>query len=118
MRSRSSSDVALTLSLLAIAALYAWWFRDDGQRTAAWLVLVLPPLLLAPGAWWRGRLSRFWAGVLALFWFCHGVMEAWSEPATRMQGLLLLALSLVVVSTVSWPALQARFGRRKAPPAG
>lgn len=113
MKPRSPSDAVLAAALLAIAALYAWWFRDDAQRTAAWLVLVLPPLLLAPGAWLGGRLSRFWAGVLALFWFSHAVMETWSEPDTRNQGLLLLCLSLVVVFTVSWPALRTRFARRQ-----
>jgi uncharacterized membrane protein len=104
--------LAPALGLAGIAALYAWWFRDDGQRLAAWLVLVLPPLLLLPGVLAGGRLSRFWAGVLALLWFCHGVMEAWSEAATRGIALVLVALSLVVVFSVSWPALQARLGRR------
>ncbi|TDK21756.1 DUF2069 domain-containing protein [Luteimonas aestuarii] len=101
-------------ALLAIAALYAWWFRDDAQRFAAWLVLVLPPLLLAPGVLLGGRLSRFWSGVLALLWFCHGVMEAWSEAATRLQAWGLIVLSLAVVFSVSWPALQSRMGGRRS----
>lgn len=101
-------------ALAAIAGLYAWWFRDDAQRFAAWLVLVLPPLLLLPGVLAGGRLSRFWAGVLALLWFCHGVMEAWSETSTRALAFVLIALSLVVVFSVSWPALQSRLGGRRA----
>jgi uncharacterized membrane protein len=109
----TASRIVPACALAAIAGLYAWWFRDDAQRMAAWLVLVLPPLLLAPGVLAGGRLSRFWAGVLALLWFCHGVMEAWSETATRMPALLLVALSLVVVFSVSWPALQSRLGGRR-----
>lgn len=112
MRRPTPSGTVLALALLAIALLYATWFRDDPQRIAAWLVLAMPPLLLAPGALLGGRLSRFWAGVLALFWFSHGVMEAWSETATRMHGLTLLALALLVVFTVAWPALAARRQRR------
>lgn len=108
----SLSRIVPACALVALAALYAWWFRDDPQRFAAWLVLVLPPLLLAPGVLLGGRLSRFWAGVLALLWFCHGVMEAWSRTATRAQAWVLIVLSLVVVFSVSWPALQSRFDRR------
>jgi len=108
-----ASRIVPACALVAIAALYAWWFRDDAQRLAAWLVLVLPPLLLAPGVLLGGRLARFWAGVLALLWFCHGVMEAWSEAATRLQAWALIVLSLVVVFAVSWPALQSRLGGRR-----
>lgn len=113
MRRPPASHATLAGALLALAALYAWWFHHHDQRFAAWLVWVLPPLLLVPGTLLGGRLSRFWAGVLSLFWFSHGVMEAWSETATRGRALVAIALSLVVVFTVSWPALSARLGRRR-----
>lgn len=108
-----ASRVVPACALVAIAGLYGWWFRDDAQRVAAWLVLVSPPLLLAPGVLLGARVPRFWAGVLALLWFCHGVMEAWSEVATRAQAWGLIVLSLVVVFSVSWPALASRFDRRR-----
>jgi len=116
MKRPTGSGLVAALSLLAIAAHYAYWFHDDGQRAAAWLVLVLPPLLLTPGVVLGGRLSRFWAGVLALLWFCHGVMETWSATAMRVHGVVLLLQSLLVVFALSWPALRAK--SRARPPRG
>ncbi|MEE7548878.1 DUF2069 domain-containing protein, partial [Xanthomonas sp. Kuri4-1] len=78
-------------ALLALAALYAGWFHDDRHRLAALLVFALPPLLLAVLAPWH-RQARFWAGVLALGWFSHGVMSAWSHPPTRTLAWLEIAL--------------------------
>lgn len=98
-------------TLLALSALYAAWFHDDRQRAAALLVFALPPLLLALDAW-RGARARFWAGVLALAWFSHGVMSAWSHPQTRPFALAEIALALAVIGAASWPGLRARFGSR------
>ena len=108
-----TSRRVLAAALVALALVYALRFHDDPNRLVAWAVFSLPPLLLLPGAWRGGRLSTFWAGTLALLWFCHGVMEAWAEPAKRGHGLAIVALSLVIVFSVAWPALSSRFGRRK-----
>ncbi|HET6397688.1 MAG TPA: DUF2069 domain-containing protein [Pseudoxanthomonas sp.] len=99
-------------TLLALALLYAAWFRDDRHLLASMLVFALPPLLLAWPAWRGGRRAAFWAGVLALFWFSHGVMAAWSHPAQRAWAWAEIVLSLVVVVASSWPGLRARFGTR------
>src|SRR5690606_10547035 len=67
------------LALIALVVLFASWFGIEGDRVAL-LVFALPPLLLA---WWLPRapaLAGFWAGVLALAWFSHGIMVAWSRP--------------------------------------
>lgn len=106
----NAARVVLCGALLALAALYAAWFHDDRQRLAALLVFALPPLLLALGAW-RGARARFWAGVLALAWFSHGVMSAWSHPRTRPFALAEIALALLVIGASSWPGLRARFCR-------
>jgi uncharacterized membrane protein len=50
------------------------------------------------------------AGMLALFYFCHGVSEAWSAPATRILALVEVALSLLLIG-----ALGAAVQRRKKP---
>src|SRR3546814_17089114 len=57
--------------------------RSARHRLAALLVFALPPLLALAGVLRGGTVaakSAFWAGVLALFWFSHGVMIAWSHP--------------------------------------
>ena len=100
------------IALLALALLFVAWFRDDRHAAAALLVFALPPLLLALPAWRGGRRAAFWAGVLALFWFSHGVMVAWTRPAEALFAWLEIVLSLVVVGAASWPGLRARFGRR------
>jgi uncharacterized membrane protein len=102
-------------ALLALSVLYVAWFHDDSRPVAALLVFALPPLLLALGAW-RGVRSRFWAGVLALAWFSHGVMSAWSHPETRALALAEIALALVVIGAANWAGLQAKFGKRRTSP--
>ena len=105
----------LSASLLALAALYAVLYHDDRHRLAAWLVFVVPPLLLALAV---PRVARagFWAGVLALFWFSHGVMSAWTEAAQRPWHVLEIALALLVIGAVSGPGLRARRQARRARP--
>ena len=99
-------------ALLALAVLFAAWFHDDRHALAAMLVFVLPPLLLAVPAWRGGRRAAVWAGVLALFWFSHGVMAAWTRPDERLFAWLEILLSLLVIGASSWAGLRARFGRR------
>ena len=102
------------LALIALVVLFASWFGIEGDRVAL-VVFALPPLLLA---WWLPRspaLAGFWAGVLALGWFSHGIMVAWSRPPELWPALAELALALVVVLAASVPGLRARFGRGGKP---
>ena len=95
-------------ALLALAALFVAWFGLGGDWVAL-AVFALPPLLLAA---WLPRapvLAGFWAGVLALGWFSHGVMVAWSRPPERWYALAEVALALAVVLAASLPGMRARF---------
>src|SRR5690606_20792301 len=68
-----TSAWVLRLALLALVLLYATWFAPD----AHWIALgifALPPLMLALALPRRGLRAAFWAGLLALAWFSHGVM--------------------------------------------
>lgn len=108
----SASSRLAGAALLAQAALYAAWFRDDRHLLASLLVFALPPLLLA---WpvWRGRArAAFWAGVLALFWFSHGVMVAWAHPAQRAWAWGGIVLALAALLAACWPGVRARSGTR------
>ena len=104
---------ALRLALLALAGLYAAWMHDGRHALAALLVFALPPAVLAAWHLRRPALAAFWAGVLALGWFSHGVMVAWSVPAERGFALAAIVLALVVVFASSWPGMRARFRRRR-----
>jgi uncharacterized membrane protein len=99
----------LLAGLFGLVALYAFWFGREGWP--ALLVFAAPPLLLALAAWRGGSRAAFWAGVLALAWFSHGVMVAWSRPPERELALVEIALALVVVFAASVPGLRARFSR-------
>ena len=50
--------------------------------------------------------------MLALLWFAHGVMVAWTRPPDRAHAWLVVLLSLAIVFAASIPGLRARFGRR------
>ena len=97
----------LMAALIALAALYAAWFAPSGDWTAV-AVFAAPPLLLAALAAIRPRAAGFWAGVLALLWFSHGVMLAWSDPAHRWLALAEVALALLVIGAANFEALRAR----------
>ena len=109
---RDVADRVLVATLLALAALFAAWFAPTPDPWVALAVFAVPPAILAL-AHWRGRRSAaFWAGVLALAWFSHGVMVAWTRPPERGLALAETGLALVVVVASSWRGLRARFARR------
>ena len=103
----------LALALALLAALYAAWFARDAHAAVALAVFALPPAVLALLSWRGHRTAGFWAGVLALGWFSHGIMVAWTRPAERGFALAAVALALVVVFAASLPGLRARFSRRR-----
>lgn len=103
-------------ALLALAGLFSIWFLGRGHLATALVVFIAPPLLLAIGVLAGNRLATFFSGVFGLLWFCHGVMEAWAEPASRLLAVVEIALALVIITLASWPGLSARFGKRAAPP--
>lgn len=102
----------LTLALVVLVVLYALWFGARAQWFAL-AVFAAPPLWLAI-ALLRGGGARtgFFAGVLALAWFSHGVMVAWTRPPERALALGEVALAVAIVLAASLTGLRARFGTR------
>jgi len=103
---------ALIVALLLLAVLYAIWFVGDAHPVAAMLAFALPPALCAIAVVAGRRTAGFWSGLLALAWFSHAVMVAWTRPAERGFAYAAIALSLAVVFAASIPGLRARFARR------
>ena len=102
----------LRLALLGLVLVYGAWFARDAQWVALG-VFALPPLLLALAVPRAGAHAGFWAGLMALLWFSHGVMVAWTRPPERAFALLEVALAVAVVFAASVPGLRARFARRE-----
>lgn len=111
-RATRSDRVLLSVALLGLAGLYGFWFHADHDRIAALLVFALPPLLLGIGALANRSTARFWAGVLALAWFSHGVMVAWAHADQRVYALIETALALMVIFTANASGLRAKFARK------
>ena len=101
----------LLLGLFGLCALFLFWFAREGWPTL--LLFAGPPLLLGLLAWRGGQLAAFWAGVLALAWFSHGVMVAWSRPLEAGLATIEIVLALLVILAASLPGLRARFGGRR-----
>ena len=110
---RRPSRIVLGIALFALSLLFSLWFHDDRHRIAALLVFTLPPLLLLVGVLRGSGKAAFWAGVLGLFWFSHGVMVAWSRAPERAYAGLEIVLAIVIILASSWPGLHARFARRR-----
>ena len=101
----------LCLALLALGLVYAAWFARGGEWIAL-AVFALPPWLLALRLPRGGANVAFWAGMLALLWFAHGVMVAWTRIPERGFALAAVLLAVVIVLAASVPGLRARFARR------
>ncbi|GIX35245.1 MAG: hypothetical protein KatS3mg126_1024 [Lysobacteraceae bacterium] len=109
------------LLLWGLVVLQAVWYLalDPPAIVPAWLALSLAwlPLLPAVLLQLRGaRTAPFWSGVLALPYFCHGVMEAWAVPALRLPGLLEAIVASALVLAVGADGLQRRRAARQAAP--
>jgi uncharacterized membrane protein len=95
------------LGLLAWAGLvllqliwHAWLFPP--QLMPIWLVLAISviPLLLPLLTIRDARRALLWVGILSLFYFCHGIAEAWSSPSERWLALIEIALTLLLIGTL------------------
>ena len=106
----------LAFALLALAMFYVAWFARDEHLLTGLVAFALPPFLLGVAAWRGWRRAAFVAGVLALLWFSHGVMLAWSEPAQRLMALLEVALALAIIYAACLPGARARREKKSGKP--
>jgi uncharacterized membrane protein len=77
------------------------------------LGITVVPLLLPVFSLPDKRRALLWVGILSLFYFCHGIAEAWSSPPERVPALLEIGLTLLLIGT-----LGAGVRRPKAPTPG
>lgn len=106
-----NARMVLMVALAALALLFAAWFGTRAEWVAL-AVFAIPPVMCVAALIARGRTAAFWSGVLALLWFSHGVMVAWTRPVERGYAWGEVVLSLVIVAAASLPGLRSRFARR------
>jgi len=114
---RTPTDWTLAAALIALGALFCVWFWPAAdwptRDVVALLVFAAPPLLLGVAKLAGARTAGYWGSVLALAWFSHGIMVAWTRPPELGYALLETALALVIIFAANLPGLRGRFGGRK-----
>lgn len=109
---------------LAVAAIVALWllhtiWQLQLSSLPLPLRLIVLTIALLPGlpcmlAWLRDRRSTaFWAGAGSLFYFSHGVMQAWAGEQWRALAFIEITLALLAIFASSIDGIRARFAKRR-----
>ncbi|WP_267223615.1 DUF2069 domain-containing protein [Dyella silvae] len=98
---------AYRVGLVAWAALAAlqpiwhgWLFPTQSMPVAVALAITFIPLLLPLLAIRNVPRALLWVGILSLFYFCHGISEAWSAPGERVLAWIEVLLTLTLIGTL------------------
>ncbi|WP_130620968.1 DUF2069 domain-containing protein [Dyella amyloliquefaciens] len=86
--------------LLQQLAWHGWLFPSQTMPMALVLGITVIPLLLPLFAIRDARRALLWVGILSLFYFCHGISEAWSAPGERWLGWIEIALTVTLIGTL------------------
>jgi uncharacterized membrane protein len=102
--------VAAWIALVLLQfAWYMWLAPPAGGASWIALAFTLPPLLLPLIALRSGvRRALLWVGVVALFYFCHGVVAAWIAPTARVPAIIESVLCVVLIATLGWSVRRDR----------
>ncbi|BBD79590.1 DUF2069 domain-containing protein [Aerosticca soli] len=93
--------LAAWAALFALQILWHAWLAPPARLPVAFVLAITALPLLAPLlAIRRVQRALLWAGILSLCYFCHGVSEAWSDPATRTLALVEIALTLLLIGAL------------------
>jgi len=106
----------LVFGLLLLQPVWYLWLAPPNV-VPPWLAAIVMVLPILPAAllWLARRPSAgFWGGTAALFYFTHGVTEAWASPEVRTLALIETALATALIFAASWKGLKARAAKRAA----
>lgn len=84
------------LALLQIVW-HAWLLPPARMPMGVALVIALVPLAIPLLYWRTPSRALLLTGMISLFYFCHGVTEAWSAPQERVLAWIELLLAVVIV---------------------
>jgi uncharacterized membrane protein len=79
-----------------------WYSAYPPVSIPTWVAfaLTVPPLLLPLLSLPNVSRALLWVGILALFYFCHGVSEAWSSTGDRWLAFIEIALTLLLIGSL------------------
>ncbi|EIL93778.1 DUF2069 domain-containing protein [Rhodanobacter spathiphylli] len=100
--------IAWALLVVLQLVWHAWLFPPQSMPITLLLAITVVPLLLPLFALRDVRRALLWVGILSLFYFCHGVSEAWSSAGTERW----LAVAEVVLTVLLIGALGAGVKRK------
>lgn len=99
MSTRHIAFAAWAVLVLLQPAWYLLLAPPAGGSPWLALALTLPPLLLPLTALRSGaRRALLWIGIVALFYFCHGIVAAWAVPAARVPALIETVLCVILIA--------------------
>ncbi|MDE2272368.1 MAG: DUF2069 domain-containing protein [Xanthomonadaceae bacterium] len=84
------------LALLQVAW-HAWLLPPARMPVGVALAIGLLPLAIPLFYWRTPARALLLAGMVSLFYFCHGVAEAWAAPSERALAGIEIALAVVVI---------------------
>lgn len=84
------------LALLQIVW-HAWQLPPTRMPIAVALLVGLLPLAIPLLYWRTPPRALLLAGMISLFYFCHGVAEAWAAPRERVFAWVELLLAVIVI---------------------
>mgnify|MGYP001453187079 CR=1 FL=1 len=107
------------LGIFSLLAYQIFWhgLLAPPDKLPVWLVCLfftLPLLPICLLVFLKHRTFAFWGGTLALFYFSHGVMEAWTVRDIWPLGIGEAAISVWVIIAASWDGMKARFAKKTA----
>ncbi|HET9835355.1 MAG TPA: DUF2069 domain-containing protein [Rhodanobacteraceae bacterium] len=79
---------------------HAWLLPPQRMPVAVALVIALLPLALPLLYWRTPSRALIAAGMISLFYFCHGVAEAWTSAPERIPACIEIALALVLIGSL------------------
>lgn len=103
MKAQHLGGLAL-LGLIVLQLLWhAWLIPPERAPLELVLAIALLPLLPAVLTYSRNpRRGLLLAGIVSLFYFCHGISEAYSSPQTRVLALIEALLTVLLISVLGW----------------
>jgi uncharacterized membrane protein len=79
---------------------HAWLVPPRDMPMPLLLAITVIPLLLPLLTLRNVRRALLWVGILSLFYFCHGVSEAWSSAGERWLAIAEVVLTVLLIAVL------------------